>query len=155
MNEALHANPSGAQLSLSTLRRTPRDAPAANDACCVDVPASTAIDAWARHATGANGFGGAILQAGASSQAVASDFVRRARTARAEALAEAIAASLASAWSAIERAFDRYCAYRMARETYRALRLLDDRTLRDLGYDRSEIQSVAMEVASSRARWPS
>lgn len=46
---------------------------------------------------------------------------------------------------------------RQARATYVALRDLDTRTLRDLGFDRSEIQSVAAEAAgqidSSRTRF--
>ena len=156
MNEALHLGSSGetTQLSPSTLRRTPRGAPAANDDSCVESPASAAIEAWARHASAANGFADATWHSSESSTALASTGLqRRARTARAEAIAELIAASLASAWAAMDRAYARYCTYRMARETYRALRLLDDRTLRDLGYDRSEIESVAMEVASSRGGW--
>jgi uncharacterized protein YjiS (DUF1127 family) len=32
----------------------------------------------------------------------------------------------------------------------RALRALDDRTLHDLGYDRSQIQSVAIELSRVR-----
>jgi uncharacterized protein YjiS (DUF1127 family) len=156
MNEALHADPSSetTQLSPSTLRRTPRGAPAANDDCCVELSASSAIDGWARHASGANGFGDAAWQSSPSSLPVASTGIqRRARTARAQAIAELIATSLASVWAAMDRAYEWYCTYRIARETYRALRMLDDRTLRDLGYDRSEIESVATEVASSRGGW--
>jgi uncharacterized protein YjiS (DUF1127 family) len=46
----------------------------------------------------------------------------------------------------------RYREYRDARETMRALCALDDRTLHDLGYHRSEIESVALEVSVSRLR---
>ena len=156
MNDAMQASPSGerAQLSLSTLRRSPRGVPAANDEWGVESPPGAAIEAWARHASAANGFGDAIGQSSDPSPSLRSTGIqRRARTARAEAFAEIIASSLASVWAALRRAYARYRTYRVARETYRALRLLDDRTLRDLGYDRSEIQSVAMEAASSRGGW--
>jgi len=39
---------------------------------------------------------------------------------------------------------------RQARETYRALRELDVRTLRDIGLDRSELHSIAAEVSGAR-----
>jgi uncharacterized protein YjiS (DUF1127 family) len=41
---------------------------------------------------------------------------------------------------------------RQARATYDELRRLDDRMLRDLGFDRSELASVAAEVAGAAAR---
>ncbi len=54
--------------------------------------------------------------------------------------------------AALRRMLARYREYRAARETIRALRGLDDRTLHDLGYHRSEIESVALEVSISHAR---
>ena len=45
------------------------------------------------------------------------------------------------------RALARLPTYREARSIRNALRDLDDRTLRDLGFDRSEISSVAAEFA--------
>jgi len=44
-----------------------------------------------------------------------------------------------------------YRRFRQAQETYRTLRQLDDRMLRDLGFTRDEIRSVAAEMASQAA----
>jgi uncharacterized protein YjiS (DUF1127 family) len=54
------------------------------------------------------------------------------------AMLEALAASA-------RRAYARYRKWRRATVVYDALSRLDDRTLRDLGFDRSEIRSVAAE----------
>jgi uncharacterized protein YjiS (DUF1127 family) len=43
------------------------------------------------------------------------------------------------------RAYSRYRQRREAEAIYDALRQLDDRTLKDLGFDRSEIRSIAAE----------
>jgi uncharacterized protein YjiS (DUF1127 family) len=56
----------------------------------------------------------------------------------------------ASAWLA--QACERYVRRRQARAIFRALHELDDRTLRDLGFHRSEIWSVAAE-ATGEAEW--
>ena len=75
-----------------------------------------------------------------------------ARTARAQAIADIIAGALVSTYAALRRAYASYRAYRDARETMAMLRGLDDRTLHDLGYHRSEIESVAIEVSIARMR---
>jgi len=77
---------------------------------------------------------------------------QRARAARSSAIRGLIAAFLSQASESFRRARARHREYRDARETVQALRGLDDRTLHDLGYDRSEIESVALEIAVSRAR---
>ena len=74
----------------------------------------------------------------------------RARAARAYAVARMTAASLRYLRRALRRALVRYRQRRVALETMRALRALDDRTLHDLGYDRSQIQSVAIELSRAR-----
>ena len=77
---------------------------------------------------------------------------RRASTARSKSIATLIADVLAPVSASLRRMRESYRAYRIARETIAVLRGLDDRTLRDLGYDRSEIESVAIEVSIARAR---
>jgi uncharacterized protein YjiS (DUF1127 family) len=54
-----------------------------------------------------------------------------------------VEAAIASA----RRAYARYRQWRRAAAVYNALRNLDDHTLRDLGFDRSEIRSLAAEFA--------
>ena len=54
--------------------------------------------------------------------------------------------------SIAHRVYARHRQRRRARDTYDALRNLDDRMLRDLGFDRSEITSVAAEVSGGAAR---
>ncbi len=58
---------------------------------------------------------------------------------------EIIVAAIQAAGAIVRRALARYRQYRQERDTYDALRQLDDRTLRDLGLHRSEISSVAAE----------
>jgi uncharacterized protein YjiS (DUF1127 family) len=77
---------------------------------------------------------------------------RYARAMRARLVGVLVAAALRDARKLLRRLRTRYHAYRIERETYHALSSLDDRTLHDLGYHRSQIESVAVEVAASRAR---
>ena len=77
---------------------------------------------------------------------------RNARFARSRAIAGIIATALVSMHAALRRALASYRAYRDARETMALLRGLDDRTLHDLGYHRSQIESVAIEASITRAR---
>ena len=155
MNEALHVQSSNAfdASSLSMLRRIRGDAPAANEDSCADLQPADEADAWARHASGANGFGDAMAAPGSPGLAItAVEIHRRARAARSKAVASLIARPLSYLSASLRRALARYLEYRVARETIRALHGLDDRTLHDLGYDRSEIESVALEVSAARAR---
>ena len=155
MNEALNIGPSNAfdVDYLSTLRRIRGEIPAANDDACVDLPAVDRIEAWACHASGTNGFGDAMVALPlTASRPTARELDQDARIARSQAIAENIATAVVSICVVLRRALASYRAYRDARETVWALRGLDDRTLRDLGYHRSEIESVAMEVSVARAR---
>jgi uncharacterized protein YjiS (DUF1127 family) len=155
MNEALNISPSSDldAASLSTFRRVRGDTTAANADDCVHLQAVGSIAAWARHASGANGFGDAmVVLPPASPRPTARELDRLARFARAQAVAEIVAAVRASIGAALRRAWANYRTYRAARETVRALRGLDDRSLHDLGYHRSEIDSVAMEISVARAR---
>jgi uncharacterized protein YjiS (DUF1127 family) len=112
------------------------------------------IEAWARHARGANGLGG---DAGAGAPVAPTaptsyELHRAARIERAFTLAEIIAEMV---WAVGTFARQAYARYRQRREasTFReVLRRLDDHTLRDLGFDRSEIGSVVAEVTGEAER---
>jgi uncharacterized protein YjiS (DUF1127 family) len=104
------------------------------------------IDAWARRARGANGFGGADL---ACTPALA-PAATLARTPAVEADATAatgLRAALLACRDFVARLAARCAQRRAARRTVVALSGLDSRTLRDLGFDPSEIGSVAGEAA--------
>jgi uncharacterized protein YjiS (DUF1127 family) len=58
---------------------------------------------------------------------------------------ESIVAAIQAAGAIVRRALARYRRYRRERDTYDALRQLDDHTLRDLGLHRSEISSISAE----------
>jgi len=64
-------------------------------------------------------------------------------------LGHALAAAIAFVGRFVRRARERYEQRRFATLTYEALRGLDDRTLHDLGLDRSEMTSVAAEVSAA------
>jgi uncharacterized protein YjiS (DUF1127 family) len=77
---------------------------------------------------------------------------RAARERRAEAIASVIRRATSAARGAILRAWKRYRQHRETRRIHDALRGLDDRTLRDLGFHRSEILSVASEASGAAER---
>jgi uncharacterized protein YjiS (DUF1127 family) len=142
--------------SLSTFRRVRGDADAANEEAVVEDPVGNSLEAWATHTFASNGFGDAVIGTGVPAPSLdAAGLHRTARLARSLVIGNVIAAALASLVASLRRAGERYRAYRIARETRDALGSLDDRTLRDLGYHRSEIGSVAAEVAMRRAEWSS
>ena len=117
--------------------RTPR---AANEPL-VDDPAG-----WARHARAANGFGDAEVvevHVGADASPAPSAMPPARPVADVGGLPHAIAGLVA----AMHEALAAWRRHRAARVTEVALHELDDRALRDLGLDPSEIRSVAGEVA--------
>lgn len=69
------------------------------------------------------------------------------RAHRAFGLRKTLSAGVRAAGAIARRAHGRYQQRREARSIYNSLRHLDDRTLSDLGFDRSEIKSVAAEFA--------
>lgn len=100
---------------------------------------------WARHAQAANGFGDAIVfdaHLGPMPGRAAEHDVTRPRR-WTQAIASAFRALAAAARARATKRRQR----RLARETFLVLNGLDGRALRDLGFDRSEIASVACEVA--------
>ena len=125
--------------------------PAGNDATCEE-PGVSGDDAelWAQRALAANGFGDAGGASAAPAQRRTSyELHQAARAHRSSMLGDIIVAAVRAAGAAARRAFARYQQRRQARAIYDALRQLDDRMLRDLGFDRSEIRSVAAELSGA------
>jgi uncharacterized protein YjiS (DUF1127 family) len=121
---------------------------AGNDATCEDpVISKDEVEAWAQHTLAANGFGDAATTDTASFARLTSYKLHQAaRAHRSFILGEIIVAAIRAAGAIARRAYARHRQRRQARATYAALQQLDDRTLRDLGFDRSEIRSVAAEL---------
>ena len=124
---------------------------AGNDAT-YEGPKISDADAWARHALAANGFGegagfgdGAIIDA-PSAPPTSFELYHAARAHCSFTLGEIIVALMQALAAFARQSLARHRQRRRARSTYDALRQLDDRTLRDLGFDRSEIRSVAAEI---------
>ena len=104
-------------------------------------------DASALRVFSANGFGDAVI--GDARPTSSLDLYDRARFGRSYQLAEVIAASLQAVADFGRRVVADFRRRQQARATYLALRTLDARILRDLGFHRSELMSVAAEVAGN------
>jgi uncharacterized protein YjiS (DUF1127 family) len=135
---------------------------AGNDAASGD-PATfrdDEIELSAQHAT--DGVGGmATIDTAASAQLTSYELHSAARAHRWLMLGEIVIAAMWAAVAITRRAYARHRKSREAWAVQDALRELDDRTLRDLGFDRREIRSVAAEMtgeaehARIRALWTS
>ena len=104
-----------------------------------------------------NGFGDAAIGRTEPHVLLSShELYHRARVHRAYHLREIVKAALQAVGDFGRRMVTRWKHRQYARATYVALRALDARMLRDLGFHRSELMSVAAEVAgvadSTRAR---
>lgn len=127
---------------------------ASNDvAYATDRDRAADLDGWARRAAAANGFGEARADAqlrhgGPDAHRLAIE----ARGARSAGLAAVIGNLMAAASAAAQRLRASWAQARSARATYRALCDLDDRALHDIGLDRSEMRSVAAEIAGQADR---
>ncbi len=122
-----------------------RNGAASNDPAYPLHPHDLPLSAWSRLAELANGFGDAAVEARESG----ADSVQLAAAARAfrSATLGAILFELASA--AIDASYRAIAAWRRWRDrraTELALRSLDAHTLRDIGFDPSEVRSVAQEL---------
>lgn len=127
---------------------------AGNDAAC-EYPAISEdeIERRAQHARAANGLGDfATADAAFSPWMMSERLLQAARAHRAAALAEITVAAIRSVAAIARRAHARHQQRRQAKAAYDMLRQLDDRTLHDLGFDRSEISSVAAEVTGIAER---
>jgi uncharacterized protein YjiS (DUF1127 family) len=122
--------------------RAVNDAPYDTRAIVVD------MGAWTRHATGANGFG----DADEVSLAATYDVYHRARESRAEFVAGLVARFARRTTEALRGLAKRISRRRQAADTRAALDELDDRTLRDLGFHRTEIGSIAAEASGDAER---
>jgi uncharacterized protein YjiS (DUF1127 family) len=111
---------------------------------------------WARHARAANGFGEAMTAPVAGLVALARPasypLYQAGRAHRSTYVGRFVVAAMRAVVAYARRAYARHVQRRDARLVYDALRRLDDRTLRDLGFDRSEILSVAAEATGVAER---
>jgi uncharacterized protein YjiS (DUF1127 family) len=108
---------------------------------------SAALDAWARRAAAANGFGDAPAAGNAASRFSSYELALKAREAAHAGFGEILAAMAQSLVSQLRAAMESWKRARDTRTTQRALERLDTRTLRDIGFDVSEAPSVAAELA--------
>jgi uncharacterized protein YjiS (DUF1127 family) len=111
------------------------------------------LEAWARRAAAASGFGD--TPAGAAAPTVmpdATEAAASARAARSASLWEIIAVVTEALRALARRAISAWRRQRDERATYRALHALDRRTLHDIGLDSSEARSVAAELAGCADR---
>ena len=130
----------------------PATADASNDRAFLRKRSSiTELEAWVRRAAMASGFGdGAAGTAGRSGDAFS--LALQASAERHARLSDALAALFRSLAASGRRAIASWQRAREARATYRALSRLDARMLRDLGIERSEMASVAAEIAGESER---
>lgn len=111
------------------------------------VSAPDEVESWAQHALARNGFGdGATTDVASFAQPTSYRLHQDARVHSWLTLGDIVVATIHTVGAIARRAYARYRQRRQARVTYDILRRLDDRTLRDLGFDRSEIRSVAAEL---------
>jgi uncharacterized protein YjiS (DUF1127 family) len=100
-----------------------------------------------------NGFGDSTNADAVSSTRLANyQLHRAARAHRSFTLGEIIVAAVQAAGAIVRQAQARHRQRQRAKATYDALQELDDHMLRDLGFDRSELRSVAAEATGDAER---
>jgi len=113
-------------------------------------PLHDATEAHALRALAADGFGEAVFApAGGYGHPTSASLHAQGRSWRSRAVGDVLARIWRAAARAAQRTFTEWQRHERIRATYRTLRELDDRTLRDLGFHRSEIPSVAAELHGS------
>jgi uncharacterized protein YjiS (DUF1127 family) len=104
------------------------------------------------HARAANGFGDVAPTAAASAARPTSyEMYHATHNHPSFTLGEIIVAMIQAAGAIARRAYERHRQRREAAATYAALCQLDDRMLRDLGFDRSQIRCIAEKVTGEAA----
>jgi len=127
-------------------------APAGNDDTCIDdVAATLDLELWARRASTSSGFGdaGAVAnrQQAATRGTLPIDAPHgAARRRRARAVVRLIVLGFRRIARLARRAHARFKQRRQMAEVVAELEALDDHTLHDLGFHRSEISSIGAEV---------
>ena len=115
------------------------------------------VEAQALRVFAGSGFGDATIGDEPHRVLDSVDLYHRARAYRSYALAEIIKAVLHAVGDAVRRIAAQAKLRQRAYATYRALNALDAHTLRDIGFDRSELMSVAAEMTgeaeSTRVRF--
>ena len=107
---------------------------------------SEVIDAWARRAALASGFGDAPVTGTSVERFSSHELALAARAAAHAGIGEILAALAQGFASQMRSVIASWKRARDARATRRALEQLDSRTLRDIGFERSEVASVAAEL---------
>ena len=116
-----------------------------------DINSREPNEALALRAIAANGFGDAVIgRTDAYAHIAAVPLHAAARMQRARAIGQSIAGAARRLASTLDRLVADYHRHSLERATGRALAALDARALRDIGLDRSEIRSVAREIAQGR-----
>lgn len=100
----------------------------------------------------ADTLGNVAAKTAPSTRPTSYDLYHAARARRSLVLGDLVVSMIRSLGSIARRARARYRQRREARELYDALRHLDDHLLRDLGFHRCEIASVAQEVTGATER---
>lgn len=139
------------RIARSAAAPSPINGAATRSANEADINSREPSEALALRAVAANGFGDAVIDRTAAYAHLAAVPLHAAtRTRRARAVGQAIAGAARTLASTLQRLVADYRRHSLERATGRALAELDARGLRDIGLDRSEIRSVARELAQGR-----
>ncbi len=108
------------------------------------------LAAWAQRASGANGFGEIGLCTGPFPFADQRTHQQPAPRNGSASLREILSAMVDAVRDWTRRCSVQWKRYQLQSATYRALGALDARTLHDIGLDRSELRSIAVELSGHR-----